>query len=61
MTSVLEDLGIGRSAASGYATLLVEEGYDTPDLLSDLSESEMQRLGFKKPHITRVLRSIQPF
>merc|ERR1719253_1750467 len=60
MTSILQALKIGRTAAAEYAAQLVEDGYDTPDLLADIPEERMQQLGFKQPHIDRVLRARSP-
>ena len=60
MASLLETLEIGHSAAAKYAVQLVDDGYDTPDLLADISEARMQQLGFKQPHIDRVLRARSP-
>ena len=60
MTSILQALEIGHTAAAEYAAQLVEDGYDTSNLLADIPEERMQQLGFKQPHIDRVLRARSP-
>eukprot|EP01043_Picozoa_sp_COSAG02_P067650 COSAG02_NODE_10949_length_1826_cov_2.457441_1_plen_424_part_01 len=57
LASFLTQLGIGASAASGYATALVAEGFDTTEAFALLTAEELRDdFGFKRGHLRMIER-----
>lgn len=53
VVSVLEDLGLAQ-----YASRLDDEGFDTWETLMDITESDLETLGFKLGHRRKLQRAI---
>ena len=55
LTAFLRELGIGKTAANGYAEALVAEGFDTPVAFASLTAQELQDdFDFKRGHLRMV-------
>jgi ankyrin repeat protein len=55
LTELLCELGIGKTAADGYAEALVAEGFDTPVAFASLTTQELQHdFGFKRGHLRMI-------
>jgi hypothetical protein len=64
LTAFLCQLGIGETAARGYAAALVAEGFDTEAAFATLTAEELQDdFGFKRGHVRMVAKGremVQP-
>jgi hypothetical protein len=53
---LMSALGIKEGQARAYATAMVEEGFDSLDVLQDLVEADLVRFGVMRGHIKAILR-----